>query len=196
VSLFEQPVVAFLDDLASKRSTPGGGSAAALAGAMAAGLVAMVCRLSLGREPYAAHETLLATTLDRAETIRARLTAAVVEDAAAFRLLMAAMRHGGEVEAAAGQAAAVPLEVAALSREILELAGGLIGRSNPNVASDIEVAAWLALAAIESAAANVAVNLPLTESAAGARLSTELASASQGARGRAAQIAHDSRPTA
>ncbi len=82
----------FLDDLAAATPTPGGGSAAAHAGAMGAALVAMVARLTIGKKKYAAVEAQMKEILNQAERLRCELTAAVDEDSAAFEGVMAAFK--------------------------------------------------------------------------------------------------------
>ena len=71
------PLQTFLDQLASGSSTPGGGSAAGVMGAMGAALVSMVCHLTVGREKYAAVDAQMRATLEAAETARSRLTDAI-----------------------------------------------------------------------------------------------------------------------
>ncbi|HRE29828.1 MAG TPA: cyclodeaminase/cyclohydrolase family protein, partial [Anaerolineales bacterium] len=81
---------AFIDQLAAGTATPGGGAAAAFAGGMAAALVAMVARLTINKRKYADVKTRLLSVLERAEALRAVLTAGVAEDSAAFTEVMAA----------------------------------------------------------------------------------------------------------
>src|ERR687896_2503799 len=83
-SASESTVREFLDGLASKEPTPGGGSAAALAGALGAGLVSMVCQFTVGREKYAEVEEDMQRVLARSEELRAELQAAVDADIAAY----------------------------------------------------------------------------------------------------------------
>jgi glutamate formiminotransferase/formiminotetrahydrofolate cyclodeaminase len=170
----------FLDALAEGTPTPGGGSAAAYAGAMAAALVAMVCRLTLGKKKYAAVEEAMKATLEQAEALRAELSAAVEKDAAAYEEVLAALRLPKEseeekavrakaIQAATLKAAQVPLEVAEKSLKVLELAAQVIAQGNPNALSDGGVAASLAQAAISGAALNVAINLASLEDQASAQ---------------------------
>jgi formiminotetrahydrofolate cyclodeaminase len=168
--LIDLSVRAFEEEVASDLPAPGGGSAAALAGGVAAALVAMVCRLSLGRDDVEASDEELSNALERAEHLRRRLLELVDEDTAAFESFMAALRMPKEndVERASRAsaiadaqlaAAAPPLETLAAAREVLDLVGVLVGRTNTNVVSDLGVAAHLALAAAEGAMLNVAVNV-------------------------------------
>jgi len=160
----------FLDELASKSPTPGGGAAAALAGALSAALTAMVCHLTLGKKKFAAVEVEMKIILDKAETLRMRFTELIDEDDAAFSALMDAFKLPKETEAqqrlrsdavqeATKLAALVPLEMMHLCCELLPLTQAGAVKGNPQVISDAGVAAILAAAAAQSAALNVHINL-------------------------------------
>ena len=82
----------FLDDLAGGNPTPGGGSAAAIMGAMGAALVSMVCNVTIGKKGYEAVEPEMKAVRDESERVRRRLTAMVAEDIAAFDSIMAAYK--------------------------------------------------------------------------------------------------------
>lgn len=157
-------------EVAAASPAPGGGSAAALAGSVAAALVAMVCRLSGGRDDLATTADELAKTLDTAEELRSRLLELIDEDTAAFDAVMIAVRlpkaeeaqrvaRVAALEQATLAAAAVPLETLTAAARTLALAGALVGRANPAAASDLGVAVELARAAAEGALLNVAINL-------------------------------------
>ncbi|CAN5688759.1 cyclodeaminase/cyclohydrolase family protein [soil metagenome] len=161
----------FSESLASSDPVPGGGSASAVVGALAASLVVMVVRLSQDRpryEPFAAtHERAIAT----AEPSRVRLLELAEEDAAAYAALAAAYKLPKEtaqeqearserVRAAARTASEVPLRVVRECHHLVREVETLAGRSNLNAASDLEVAALLAQAAARGSAANVLTNLP------------------------------------
>jgi formiminotetrahydrofolate cyclodeaminase len=161
---------AFGAELASDSPAPGGGSAAALAGSVGAALVAMVCRLSLGRDDVAATDEELSGALEESERLRLRLLELVDEDTAAFGAVMAALRMPKEDDAQRSAraealrraklgAAEPPLETLSAARQTIELVGSLAGRTNANVESDLGVAVQLALAAAEGALLNVAVNV-------------------------------------
>ena len=160
----------FLDRLASGDPTPGGGSAAAVGGALAAALVSMVCNLTVGRDKFADVERDVRVILERAEELRRRLRAAVQADAAAFAGVMAAFRlpratdaeqaaRGEAIQVATRAAAGTPLEIAEDCAAVLALCEQAVGITNPNAASDIAVAALLAGAALEAGVVNVEVNL-------------------------------------
>lgn len=164
----------FTEALASGRPTPGGGSAVALAGAMAAGLTAMVVRLSMERPRYEQHADLHAEALGASDVARGRFLELAEEDAAAYDSYREARRmaHGTDAEVqarasatreAARLAADVPLAVVQLCHRQMDLVERLAGRSNAAAASDLDVAALLLEAAARGAAANVLVNLPAVE---------------------------------
>src|SRR5580693_9076067 len=88
----EHSIDQFLERLASGEPTPGGGSAAAIMGAMGAALVSMVCNVSIGKKGYEAVEPELRAVLAQSEALRLRLAAMVDEDVAAFDGLMAAYK--------------------------------------------------------------------------------------------------------
>ena len=168
----EGDVTAYLDALASAAPTPGGGSAAALAGALGAALGEMVANLTVGRDKFAAVEERMQALLTDLTHLRRRLTAAMQEDADAFAGYMAARRlprgtmeerqaRTAALQAATLAAAEAPLTVARLcGRELLPLCREAATYGNPAVASDAGVAAILADAAVRSAGLNVRVNLP------------------------------------
>jgi formiminotetrahydrofolate cyclodeaminase len=182
-----QPIGEWLEALGSSAPAPGGGAAAAMTAGIGAALVEMVGNLTIGKPAFAEHEAHVTAVRDAARELRARALAEVDRDAAAFSELMAVYRLPKDtdqqkaarrqvIQAATRRAADVPLEVAATAAEVARLAAQLPGRSNPNVLSDVGVAASAAAAAIESAAINVEVNLAtLTDPDAKADLASQLA---------------------
>lgn|GEM_PF-252767 len=175
--LSEMSVSRFLDELASNSPAPGGGSVAALAGAMAAGLVSMVCNLSIGNEKFAAADAELRATLTAAEAGRADLSRLMEEDTAAYNAVIAAYKlakgsdeekaaRSTAIQAALQQATAVPILTAEAAARLLPLAATAQEKGNPNAASDAYVARLLAEAAIKGALANAEINLPSVKDAA------------------------------
>lgn len=159
----------FLDRLAEGTAAPGGGSAAAHAGAMAAALVAMVARLTLGKKKYAGVQRRMAEIAEVADRLRATQETAVSLDSQAFVGLMAARKLPHEtkpeqsardeaVEAALQRAAGVPLQVARDAVTTLELAAEVGANGNAHAVTDAGSGGAMARAALQAAALNVRVN--------------------------------------
>ncbi|MEJ5309042.1 MAG: glutamate formimidoyltransferase [Anaerolineae bacterium] len=168
-ALDEGAPVGFLDAVAANTPAPGGGAVAALAGALAAALVAMVGRLTVGKRRYADVQEVAASAVVQAEKLRAKLTTAMDEDSAAFNAVMAAYKlpkataeeqhiRDAAIQEATAHAIEVPLATARAALEALELALLVAGKGNVNAASDAATAAWMAMASIQSAMLNVRVN--------------------------------------
>jgi formiminotetrahydrofolate cyclodeaminase len=166
MTLKDNSIQGFLEELAGSSATPGGGSAAALAGAMGAGLVSMVCRLTIGKKRFADVEDEIRGVLEEAEALRARLTELAEADTQAFDRVMEAYRLPKEtleeqaaIQAALQGATQVPLETARGCANVLKLASQVIAKINPNALSDAGAAALLAEAGLKGAQLNVAINL-------------------------------------
>jgi glutamate formiminotransferase len=156
----------FIEQLAAPTATPGGGSASAAAGAMAAALGSMVAGMSRGKKAYLQYEQQLSQAIARLAQLREELKAGIDADAESYNQVMAAYKQArtatdGDalIEAALKTATRVPLETAQKSREVAGLVESLRPVTNPNMASDLTVAAALAEAAIRGAVANVEINL-------------------------------------
>lgn len=160
----------FLDDLASGAPTPGGGSSAALLGAVGAALVSMVGNYTVNREKFRSVEEQAKVVLDRTEALRAELVALMQADIHAFGEVSAAykMPRGTDEEKALRSdaiqgslytATEVPLAIARAAAEILALCMSMAGIGNPQTISDVGVGALAADACLRSAALNVEINL-------------------------------------
>ncbi len=164
----------FHDELASASPAPGGGSAAAMSGALGAALVAMVARLTIGRKNYQDVSAAFENFLPRADALRAELLQLMVQDADAYRRVMDAYQLPKETDAeksartraiqnALQHAANVPLRVAQACAEILEMAQIAAARGNKNAASDAGAGALMAEAGLRAALLNVEINLGLIQ---------------------------------
>jgi glutamate formiminotransferase / formiminotetrahydrofolate cyclodeaminase len=156
----------FIEQLAAPTATPGGGSAAAATGAMAAGLAAMVASMSRGKKAYAQFERQLSEAISRLSQLREELKASIDADAESYNSVMAASKKSREsapadglVDSALKQATSIPLGVAERAREVARISANLGPITNPNMKSDLTTASALARAAIEGALANVEINL-------------------------------------
>ncbi len=169
-TLEAQPVGAFLDALASRAPTPGGGSVAAFTGAMAAGLVSMVCALTVGKKQYVAIDAEVRAIHERAEALRHELQVLAEQDIEVFGRLAAAYKLPRVTEADAGsrhaaiqavtrQAALVPLRTAVAAAAVLPLCTALAAHVGRLIVSDLGVAALLARASVQSAVLNIEINL-------------------------------------
>jgi formiminotetrahydrofolate cyclodeaminase len=165
----DKTIQQFLDQLASKAPTPGGGSAAAIMGAMGAALVSMMCNLTVGRKNYEAVEGEMKEALEQAESLRERLTDMVRADVEAFDRVMAAyglpkdtdeqkQARSQAIQEALKAATEVPLECARACAEVVRLSKTVAEKGNRNVVSDAGVAVLAGYAALRSAALNVYVN--------------------------------------
>lgn len=168
---------AFLARLASAAPEPGGGAAAALAGATAAALVGMVANLTIGKPQFADAQAEMERARAGADALRAGLLAAVDRDSIAFRRVMDAYglpratdddkaARRAAVQQALRVAAQEPADVVRMCREVADWSGVAAERGNPNVLSDAAVAALLAEAGAAGAAYNVQVNVKLITDAA------------------------------
>jgi formiminotetrahydrofolate cyclodeaminase len=175
-----------LDRLGSSDPAPGGGAAAALAGALGAALLQMTANLTIGRPKLVDVEEQARRLGARAGILRLRLAQLGDADAQAFEQVSAAYRlprendaqkaaRSAAIQAALHTATAVPVETAQLCAEVLELAEGGAPILNSSVISDVLVGALLARAALEGAALNIDINLAtLTDAAAIERYAADL----------------------
>jgi glutamate formiminotransferase/formiminotetrahydrofolate cyclodeaminase len=169
----ESQETSFLEQLAADTATPGGGSAAAYTAAMAASLVAMVARLTIGKKKYADVENQMTAIIDEADQLQVDLNNAVSQDAEAFQAVMKAYalpkstekeqaQRNEAIEKAIHKAAEVPLQVASRATKVLELASQVAQDGNVNAITDAGSAGMLAIAALQAAAMNVRINAQST----------------------------------
>lgn len=170
MKLAELTTAGFADLLASDAPAPGGGSAAALEGALGVSLTAMVCSLTVGKKKYAEYEELVQSTQDKANDLKARFVDVMDRDTEAFNVVSAAfgMPKATDEEKAARSAAIqkglegctkTPFEMMELAVEALELTASILGKSNDSAASDLGVSALSLRAAIQGAWLNVLINI-------------------------------------
>jgi len=168
--LTAKPVTIFLDELASSAPAPGGGSVAALTGALGAALVSMVCNLTVGKPKYADVQNDIQVLLEQSEALRHELVDLLEADVQVYTSVSKAykMPRDTEAEKAARQeaiqaalkeATAVPMKVAEACVKILDLCTPVAEKGNVNAVSDAGVAALMAEAALRSAALNALINL-------------------------------------
>ena len=173
MKLADMQVTHFCDVLASDAPAPGGGSTAALEGALGAALTAMVCGLTTvgkSREKYAEYQEFVLASQKKALDLKARFMDVMDRDTEAFNVVSAAfgMPKATDEEKAARSAAIqkglegctrTPFEMMELAAETLELTAELLGKTNDSAASDLGVSALSMRAAIQGAWLNVLINI-------------------------------------
>ena len=160
----------FLSELASSSPAPGGGSVAALSGALGAALSSMVCNLTIGKEKYLDVQDEIKKVLRKSETLRKKLTTLIDKDTQAFNDVMKAFKMPKETEEQKNNrskaiqdgykvAASVPLETARICEEILDVAMVVAEKGNTSSITDAAMSAIMAKAGVEGAILNVKINL-------------------------------------
>lgn len=168
--LTKQSLTAFLDELASASPAPGGGSVAALAGALGTALTSMICHLTIGKKKYAEVEPDMKKWLVQSEALRVQFTNLVDKDTLAFNKVMEAFGlpretepqkalRAAAIQGATKEATLVPLEVMRHCIDALALTQQVAAVGNTNSVSDAGVSAHMLNTACESAALNVRINL-------------------------------------
>lgn len=182
---FAAMIAPFLEAVAQPTATPGGGSAAALTGALAASLGQMVAGLSRTRKHGAAHQQRLDEALREFDAACHRLSVAIDRDAESFQSVIAAYKlpnntleeiqqRNTAIQSALMKAIEVPLEIAREAARLFEHLGQLEPLSNPSMLSDVRVARLMASAAVRGALENVAINLEsVTDAGVGGRVRSE-----------------------
>ena len=160
----------FMEMLSSKAATPGGGSVAALTGAMGAALLSMVGNLTVGKEQYKDVEDDIKDLLKKSESLRATLQELMEKDVEVFNQFMSIMKlprsneeekkyRNQKMQIASIEAAKVPLEVARKCKEVIDICSEVAVKGTRNAISDAGVGVLLAEAAFHSAIINVKINL-------------------------------------
>ncbi|HEV8537683.1 MAG TPA: cyclodeaminase/cyclohydrolase family protein [Bacteroidota bacterium] len=168
--LTEKTISKFLDEVASAAPAPGGGSVAALSAALGAALTSMVCNLTIGKKKYLEVEGEVKRVLQKTEELRRIFSRLIDKDTEAFNKVMEAYRLPKEgedqqalrtsaIQEATKEAALVPLEVMKHVIDALAWVKTAADKGNASSISDAGVSALMLLAAAESAALNVQVNL-------------------------------------
>ena len=166
-------VAEFVDEVSRDTPAPGGGSIAALAGALGSALASMVVNLSIGKSEFDSQYDELCQLAEKAQTIKDELVRAIDADTEAFNEVLAGMRMAKDtaeqvalrsqvIRAGYKSAAEVPLKTAELCREVLDLCQAAANIGNTAVMSDAGVGALMALAGVQGAIHNVRINLPHT----------------------------------
>lgn len=165
-----QKLDAFLKDLASSKPAPGGGSAAAVAGALGAALSSMVANLTLGKEKYKEVEGAFESILEKAENLRGEFLQAIGEDIEAYNEVMDAYgmpkdteeekeQRRETIQSALKGATEPPFKMAELADEVLELSKECALSGNSHAVTDAGASAILAEATVRTALLNVDINL-------------------------------------
>ncbi len=170
MKLTDKPVTNFLDELASNAPAPGGGSVAAISGALGAALISMVCNLTLGKKGYDEVQGDIQDLLGQSEALRQELTGLLEADVAAYTAYSQANKLPREtdeqkaertraVQAALVNATDVPMRIAEAAVKVMDLCMPTAEKGNKWAVSDAGVAVLMAEAALRSAALNVLINL-------------------------------------
>ncbi len=166
-------IAEFVDEVSRDTPAPGGGSIAALAGALGSALASMVVNLSIGKSEFDSQYDELCQLAEKAQTIKDELVRAIDADTEAFNEVIAGMRmakdtaeqiaqRSGVIRAGYKSAAEVPLRTAKLCRGVLDLCRAAADIGNKSVMSDAGVGALMAYAGVQGAIHNVRINLPHT----------------------------------
>ena len=169
IEIKDKSIQSFLDELASKSATPGGGSVAALMGAQSAALTSMVCNLTIGKPKYAEVDAEMQVLLQKSEALREKLTGLIKADVDVFNRLMAAYGLPKEtdeekvtrteaIQTVLKAATEVPLQCVRACAEAIELSRCAANKGNLGVISDAGAAVMAGYGGLKSAALNVYIN--------------------------------------
>ncbi len=166
----DQPLSAYLAAAAARTPAPGGGSVTALVGALATTMASMAANFTIGSEKFNAVESQIRTDLDLLEAARRKFLDLMHRDIEAYSTVSAAYKlpkatpaekaaRDASVQSALSEAMLVPLKASKVAIDVLEVTSELAAIANPNLLSDVAVAAILAEAAVAASRVNVEVNL-------------------------------------
>jgi glutamate formiminotransferase/formiminotetrahydrofolate cyclodeaminase len=198
--LVSMSVKGFLSELASSSPAPGGGSIAALSGALGAALSSMVCNLTIGKEKYQGVQGEIKDALKKCESLRKKLTDLIDEDTQAFSDVIKAFKMPKEkekqkearskaIQEGYKTAAKVPLETAKTCEKILDVAKVVAEKGNVNSITDAAVSALMAKSGVEGAILNVKINLgSIKDESFVKKMSSELDILSKNARSKTDEI--------
>lgn len=166
----DKPLAQFLDDLASSAPAPGGGSVAALSGALGAALISMVCNLTIGKDKYKDVEADIKEILSQSEKLRRELLELLEADTQLYGKVIAAYRLPKNtdeekavrlkaIDAALKEATRVPMQIAERCSKIVDLCVPAVQKGNVGAISDVGVAVIQAEAGLVGASLNVKINL-------------------------------------
>jgi len=166
-TLTDQSLALFSEEVASKKATPGGGSVSAYMGSLAAGLLCMVARITLGKKEPPPDAEKFNNIVKEGEALRQKLLRLVVEDTEAFDSVMKAFKLPKDqaearkkaIAEATIKASEIPLSTLDCSVRVLRLAHEVAEKGSTNALSDVVTAVSAARAAVEGAASNVLINL-------------------------------------
>jgi formiminotetrahydrofolate cyclodeaminase len=184
--LIELKTVDFVKEVASDKPAPGGGSVAALAGALSAALINMVVNFTVGKEKFKEQEAELKSLQEEAEKLQNKLTQYIDEDTESFNLVMEAfkmpkdtdeqkLKRTQAIQEAMKKAAELPLEVAKCCLQVIKFSETVVTKGNPNCLSDGGVGCLMAVAGVKGAIFNVKINLSsIKDKAYKRRIETEI----------------------
>jgi len=170
MKLIDMEVTKYLDVLKSDAPAPGGGSVSALAGAQGVGLFMMVADLTMGKEKYADFQDVCKNAKEKGMPLYEELLAGIDKDTEAFNLVADAFKmpkdtdeqkaeRSKAIQAGTLVSTEVPFRTMQLGYEGLKLAGSIVGKSNPNAASDLGVSILNLTACVNGAWLNVKINI-------------------------------------
>jgi len=166
----EQPIKKYLEDLGARLPSPGGGSAAALVGALGTSLASMSCNFTAGNLKFEGNEAEIKGILSNLSGMTVEFEQLIDEDAKAYAKVTLAYKlskntfeekekRRAAIQKALNEAMVVPTRIAKLASEILDISSRLIDIANPGLITDTAMSAILAFACLESAVLNVEINL-------------------------------------